>query len=688
MKTATRHTALRAWAVVGLFGGLSALAGAQEGPESTERALQDLLEDHPEARVEFSRGESPRARSVFGTPMTRAERPEDAAAEFLARYGAAFVDGRAEFELVESFGRLKGGRVLHYRQTIEGVPVDGSVVRVFVHEDGEALPAVAYASGHFARPPVLGLPEPVVTAGEALVIAQMHPAGQLLDEWTEPELVATTTSGVLSDGEARLAWHVDGSQFPSESWGFWIDAVSGEVFRATEADAHFSDPTPQATVSGQVTAGATPGTEPDKPTGHPCGANLPVVEALPDLTVQLVDSAGTTILDSTTTTEVGNYQFFGTIPSGAQVRFGWNGPYWSFWQQVRLPDLTCLNPVVPLTTDRSVAPPLPVTIDEDLNPSPYMGVDTAKANVVIGITSARTFLLDRLPTTQYQTLFSPVNVLVDSCAQDCTAVYRELGPSQDPWLIFGGTQGDCIIRPSYSTIVSHEYAHYVLIDMIGIPYSPPHEPFSEGFADALSMFAWDVTVYGEDWEPDCSTLREPLSTLPSPAFDCTYVERYDKSLLLSALWLDLAADPASGGLGKTSARQLFVDWMLLTAGGIDDGPALCPTRDMAAGPATLIEVLTADDDDGALNNGTPNSSEICAIFASRGITSGSSPCGSPFTGGQCVVDLDRSGVVDVHDYLIFIGWLHAGDLLADWDGNGAVTILDAIAFANDFEEGC
>jgi len=35
-----------------------------------------------------------------------------------------------------------------------------------------------------------------------------------------------------------------------------------------------------------------------------------------------------------------------------------------------------------------------------------------------------------------------------------------------------------------------------------------------------------------------------------------------------------------------------------------------------------------------------------------------------------------------------MGWLHAGDGLADWDRNGTVTIMDAIEFANDFEEGC
>jgi hypothetical protein len=126
----------------------------------------------------------------------------------------------------------------------------------------------------------------------------------------------------------------------------------------------------------------------------------------------------------------------------------------------------------------------------------------------------------------------------------------------------------------------------------------------------------------------------------------------------------------------------------LTAGGIEDGPVGCPTQEMAAGPATLIEVLMADDDDGALNNGTPNSSEICDIFFARGITSGSSPCGSPLSGGECSVDLDRNGVVDVHDYLVYLAWLHDGDLLADWDYDGVVTILDAIAFANEFEEGC
>jgi len=687
MKTATRHTALRAWAVVGLFGGLSALAGAQEGPESTERALQDLLEDHPEARVEFSRGESPRARSVFGTPMTRAERPEDAAAQFLARYGAAFVDGRAEFELVESFGRLKGGRVLHYRQTIGGVPVDGSAVRVFVHEDGESLPAVAYASGHFARPPALGLPEPVVTAGEALVIAQMHPAGQLLDEWTEPELVVTTTSGVLSRGVARLAWRVNGWAL-SSAWGFWVDAQTGEVFRDLDLIARYQQtPTPPVTVSGTVSGGATQGTEPDKPVGHRCGANLPVLRAMPELVVEITDATGTTVLDSTTTSATGTYQFFGTsYPTDAQIRFTWDAQSRWLFEGIILPGGAC-DFVEPAQAIKSLGTTFPVQHDHVFNPVPFDPLVTSLVNIHFGLIKTRDFLLDRLPTAQYPELFAQIPVLANHCVDVCGAFYRPEGPA----LTYGRQQAPgCDFNRAYSTIITHEYTHSIVDKMLDIPPDPPHDAFHEGISDALAMFVHDVDIYAEDWKPNCDALRMPLTATPSMFFDCSYILAaiHDRGMLLSALWLDMAADPTAGGLGATVARQLFVDWMLLTAGGVVDGPTGCTTQEMPAGPPTLIEVLIADDDDGALNNGTPNDAEICAIFAARGIASGSSPCGLPFTGGTCAVDLDHSGAVDVYDYLMCMGWLHAGDGLADWDRNGTVTIMDAIEFANDFEEGC
>src|SRR5690606_28815506 len=98
---------------------------------------------------------------------------------------------------------------------------------------------------------------------------------------------------------------------------------------------------------------------------------------------------------------------------------------------------------------------------------------------------------------------------------------------------------------------------------------------------------------------------------------------HTRGMLLSAIWLDLRSL-----LGLSATHDLFVDWAQI-AGGFRPEPSGC-TRDPAhpgtaltqsADVATLIEVLTADDDDNDLSNGTPNLTEICQAFSGRGIES-------------------------------------------------------------------
>ena len=194
--------------VGGAFGCLLALVGAAPtlGQSRSQEAVADLLREHPEATVLWDEGgEGTRARMLFGAPMTRAESAREAAEMFLFLYGEAFIDGDVELEESRVFPMKDGRRtVFAYRQAIEDVPVDGSIVRVMVSDDGESDPVVVYAAGHFARPPAGGLPEPLVTAGDALEAAMEHPAAEFLERWGDPELVVTTESGALSRGGSLL----------------------------------------------------------------------------------------------------------------------------------------------------------------------------------------------------------------------------------------------------------------------------------------------------------------------------------------------------------------------------------------------------------------------------------------------------------------------------------------------------
>ena len=124
------------------------------------------------------------------------------------------------------------------------------------------------------------------------------------------------------------------------------------------------------------------------------------------------------------------------------------------------------------------------------------------------------------------------------------------------------------------------------------------------------------------------------------------------------------------------------------------GPEVPPSAD----EGTLIGVLTADDDDDTLANGTPHCQQILAAFALGLITpSFEINCSDDSAGAErfCYADFDGStgpGVLDVFDYLAFQSLFLEGDLLAcDCDISsdpGVCDMLDFICFQAAFAAGC
>jgi hypothetical protein len=76
---------------------------------------------------------------------------------------------------------------------------------------------------------------------------------------------------------------------------------------------------------------------------------------------------------------------------------------------------------------------------------------------------------------------------------------------------------------------------------------------------------------------------------------------------------------------------------------------------------------------GLFKPGTPET----AVF--RGAVAGAPPCS---------VDIDGDGVVNVGDYLAYLGLYSAADARADFTGDGAVDVSDYLAFLAAFAAGC
>ncbi|MCH7793217.1 MAG: hypothetical protein IID31_13175 [Planctomycetes bacterium] len=118
----------------------------------------------------------------------------------------------------------------------------------------------------------------------------------------------------------------------------------------------------------------------------------------------------------------------------------------------------------------------------------------------------------------------------------------------------------------------------------------------------------------------------------------------------------------------------------------------------SADEGTLIEVLTADDDDDTLANGTPHCEQILAAFAD-GLITPNFPivCGgdSAGAGRSCYADFDGStgtGVLDIFDFLSFQRlFLESDSQACDCDtssGSGVCDVLDFLCFQTAFAAGC
>ncbi len=122
---------------------------------------------------------------------------------------------------------------------------------------------------------------------------------------------------------------------------------------------------------------------------------------------------------------------------------------------------------------------------------------------------------------------------------------------------------------------------------------------------------YDTPIVGENFFTNGGHIRDNDNTIVT--YPCGGAIHYCGQALGGAWWHmreNLGATYGSA-TGLAIAQQNFVDWSLITTGGSGNN---------AAHPGTAIEVLTVDDDDGNLDNGTPNYDDICAAFGMHNIS--------------------------------------------------------------------
>lgn len=507
--------------------------------------------------------------SSFSGPMVTGDTPELAAETWLELWGQAI--GVTPPELTETrHHALANGRltIFAYSQSLGGIPVEGSAVHVVVRNtDGVQPNQVVHVGAKVTQTPSSGFapidPEPERWF-DSLRASQSFGS---LSVWKGPELVVLDSSGDLDLEEPRLAWKSlahgeDPANF--EAYTLFVDAATGDLLHVRDEVYHLD-------IQGKVTGKGSPGTYPDT------GANAVSYE-LSEAAVGVVGG------NSAKTDSAGDFVISHSGSSPVTVATDLT----SDWVRV-------LNTSgSELALSQSVTPPGPA--DFAFNDTPSEAT-TAQVNGFIHAVATHEFYKSRNPAFTGLDIQIPCNVNIGS---NCNAYYT----TADHSINFYSSGGGCV-NTAYSSVVAHEYGHFI-VNRLGLSQGA----FGEGFGDIIGMLLYDDPIVGRDFVGPGSYVRDTVSA--NVQYPCSGQIHYCGQLL-SGVWWDLR-DNLVASLGQEAglsmAQQLLIDWSAITIGGSGTN---------SAHPTTAVEVLTVDDDDGDLSNGTPHYAEICAAFEAHSI---------------------------------------------------------------------
>ncbi len=579
-------------------------------------------------------------RTFYGVPMTTGATPDEAAEAWKSSYSNAFTGNSMNLGHLVRRTELDGGRftVFVYREYNGQTPVS-NFVRLLVLNGSPAC--VVYASGWFYAPLPSGFaPSPIgVTAQEALQIVQETAPYDTLNEWGQPTLLLFGGGPEPVIEPPIPTWEFFGRRIaphPVKAYTFFVSALTGSLL-------YIQDDVYSADVSGHVTGYATPGTLPD------VDYNPPVLVDLSDVRVSLVSPGLSTVTDIN-----GDYtiSFDGPWPVTvrAELTGGTTGPSFNVFTEDIEGQEEC-----PVFGEFAGVEPPDLETDFVLNEGPVLDcpdepnvMTTAQINALVHVRVARDFFTDRHPALTELDMQNgePVQLAIEVNDTDPTPGHpcnaRQTGHN----LFFSEERSvncddNCCVNVAYSSWIAHEYGHFVLL-RLNLNFLRP--AFGEGFSDSVATLAYNDPVMGRDWRGPGVHNRD-LATA-DVAFPCPNGIAHICGQILARAWWDVklkmeahASEPAEG---LELARRLFTTWALVTA-----GPAPWRTTESAT-PQTAIEVLTVDDDDGNLHNGTPHDCAICWAFAGRSI-----PCPEPYPdcGGngipdECEADCNANGVPD------------------------------------------
>jgi hypothetical protein len=510
---------------------------------------------------------------------------------------------------------------------------------------------VVYAAGTLAPAPASGaFPAPTISAEAAFGSIRDLPAWKSFSTWSKPTLVIWQGNG---DWVAPvLAWKFTGEN-PDPATAacrtFFVDALTGSLAGSRNEVAHDD-------VTGTFQGKGSPGVLPDVAYNAPVALNLPNLKAaITGGNTAFADPSGAFTIVNAGTTPVDVTCGLSTAAGAGQ------------WCNIN----SSFSGVPTITASLlGVTPPGPATFLLNNAPSEHL---TSQINGYVCTTLTHNYFRDRAPA--FTGIDYPLRCN-SSVSGTCNATFSAgATPPSSSALNMYRSGGGCV-NMGYSTIVSHEYGHFI-VNRLG----RAQNAFGEGFGDMIGSMVWDDRVSGRDVFGQNTTGRDPI--VSNVQYPCSNGDPHFCGMVLSGVWWRIRTNMGNvygSQPGLDATRNLNVKWALLTVGG--------PNTLNAAGPATAIEVLTADDNDGNLANGTPNYPQICPAFAAHGIT-----CPA-ITQNPCYANCDGSTaapILNVNDFSCFTNLYAAGSSAANCDASTIAPVLnvnDFNCFLNKYAAGC
>lgn len=538
---------------------------------------------------------------IFGGALAKGKTPGEAADRFRQTYGAAMGVAATDLpgrdvrpghatDTPEAIGLMydhETGRprfwLYRYKQNSGGVPVYRAGLHTLVSNDGtnsvvwaasslRDLSGFDHKAWRPARRPDRDRTWRAIQQTSDFV-GRPLPAPTSITALSEPEPIVY--AGTEESEEApRMAFQYTADTAPHGKWHVVADADTGEVLR-TESLVVYDNIT--GTVKGNVTQGDV---------AMECGAELPTPFPYAEVDGQSAEQAFADV--------TGAYALATTATGSVNVTSLMGGQYFDVFNKAG-------------TLDQLVTPVVAPAAANFVHNAANTDVTVlAQANGYSNANEMRAFLLKYLPN--YPTIATqlnfPINVNLSS-ANSSTCPGNAFYDGTSLNFCLGDTS---YANTSFASVSHHEYGHHI-ISMGGSGQGA----YGEGMADTIAALYAGAPGLGYGFFLNqCTTpLRNADNTCQYSASNCSSCgsDIHTCGQLISGIiWSIRKALAASNPATYVDLiNKLTLSSILLHKGTAIDSQI-------------AIDLLTLDDNDGNLDNGTPHYADICAGFTAHGLS--------------------------------------------------------------------